>query len=152
MTQRTNTDRIEKSVLLRAPRSRVWRALTDAEEFGAWFRVALEGQFAVGEPVRGRITYAGYEHLMMEVTVERMDPECLFSFRWHPGADEPEDPATEPTTLVELRLEETPEGTLLTVVESGFDRLPPGRRDEAFRQNEEGWAIQMENVREHVDG
>jgi uncharacterized protein YndB with AHSA1/START domain len=147
-----NTDRIEKTVRLRAPRSRVWRALTDAREFGTWFRVALEGQFAVGQPIRGRITYPGYEHLTMEVTVERMEPERLFSYRWHPGAAEPEDPAAEPTTLVEFRLEDAPDGTILTVVESGFDQLPPERRDEAFRENEEGWAIQMENIRSHVDG
>ena len=150
-TDRT-TDRIEKSVLLRAPRSRVWRALTDAEEFGAWFRAAMEGPFAVGETARGRITYPGYEHLTMEVVVERMEPERLFSYRWHPGAEEPEDPATAPTTLVEFRLEDVPGGTRLTVVESGFDRLPPERREVAFRENEGGWEIQMENVRKHVDG
>ncbi len=147
-----STDRIEKSVLLRAPVSRVWRALTDAQEFGTWFRADLEGGFAVGRTTRGRITYPGYEHLTMEVAIERMEPERLFSFRWHPGGDPPEDPATAPTTLVEFRLEEVAEGTRLTVVESGFDRLPPDRREQSFRENEEGWAIQLENVRRHVDG
>ena len=149
----TTSDRIEKQVLLRAPKSRVWRALTDAEEFGAWFRVKLEGQFAVGQRIRGKITYPGYEHLTMDATVERMDQEKLFSFRWHPGAVDPNvDYLKEPSTLVEFRLEEAKGGTLLTVVESGFDRLPPERREEAFRGNERGWAIQMENIKRHVDG
>jgi len=82
----TSADRIEKSILLRAPRSRVWRALTDAQEFGAWFRVQLEGAFAEGATLRGRITYPGYEHLTMEMLIERMDRERLFSYRWHPYA------------------------------------------------------------------
>ena len=149
----SKTDRIEKKVLLRAPRSRVWQALTDAREFGTWFRVKLESGFAAGKRVTGRITYPGYEHLTFNVQVERMDAERLLSFRWHPAAVDPEiDYSTEPSTLVEFRLEDAPEGTLLTVVESGFDRLPAARRDEAFRMNSEGWAIQMENVRRHVTG
>jgi len=146
-------DRIQKTILLRAPRARVWRALTDSEEFGAWFRVKLEGGFAVGKRVRGKVTYPGYEHLTMDVTVERMDHQQLFSFRWHPNAIDPEiDYSTDPTTLVEFRLEEATEGTLLTVVESGFDRIPPGRRAEAFRKNLEGWEIQMQNIQRHVAG
>lgn len=149
----SDTDRIQKTILLRAPRARVWRALTAAEEFGAWFRVKLEGDFALGKRVRGKITYPGYEHLDMDVTVERMDKEQLFSFRWHPYAVDPgADLSAEPTTLVEFRLEETAEGTLLTVVESGFDRIPPARRAEAFRSNSEGWDIQVENIRRHVAG
>jgi len=97
----TSTDRIEKKIVLRADRSRVWRALTDAEEFGTWFRVKLEGRFAAGQRIRGKITYPGYEHLTMDVTVERMDPEELFSFRWHPAAVAPNvDYTGEPTTLV----------------------------------------------------
>jgi len=148
-----NTDRIEKQILLRAPRSRVWRALTDAGEFGTWFRVRLEGEFAVGRRVRGRITYPGYEHLTMEVTVERMDDEKLFSFRWHPYAIDPKvDYSTEPTTLVEFRLQDEADGTRLTVVESGFDRIPAARRDEAFRMNSQGWAVQIENILRHVTG
>jgi len=148
-----NTDRIEKQILLRAPRSRVWRALTDAGEFGTWFRVRLEGEFAVGRRVRGRITYSGYEHLTMEVTVERMDDEKLFSFRWHPYAIDPKvDYSTEPTTLVEFRLQDEADGTRLTVVESGFDRIPAARRDEAFRMNSQGWAVQIENILRHVTG
>jgi uncharacterized protein YndB with AHSA1/START domain len=149
----SDSDRIEKAILLRAPTSRVWRALTDAEEFGAWFRVKLEGVFAVGKRIRGRITHPGSEHLTMDLTVERMDEEKLFSFRWHPYAIDPKiDYSTEPTTLVEFRLEETRDGTRLTLVESGFDRIPAGRRAEAFRMNGQGWALQMENIRAHVAG
>jgi len=150
---KTSTDRIEKKILLRAPRERVWRALTDAAEFGAWFRVKLEGGFAAGKRVRGKVTYPGYEHLTFDVLVERIEPERLFSLRWHPAAVDPVvDYSKEPTTLVEFRLEEVPEGTRLSVVESGFDRIPAGRRDEAFRMNSEGWGIQLENVRRHVGG
>ena len=149
----STSDRIEKQILLKAPKSRVWRALIDAREFGSWFRVDLDGQFAVGQRIRGKITYPGYEHLTMDVKVETMDEEKLFSFRWHPGAVDPKvDYSKEPATLVEFRLEEKAGGTLLTVVESGFDRLPPERREEAFRGNEKGWAIQMENIKRHVDG
>ena len=149
----TSSDRIEKQILLRTSKSRVWRALTNAEEFGTWFRVKLDGDFAVGKRVAGQITYPGYEHLNMEVTVERMDDERLFSFRWHPYAVDPTvDYSTEPTTLVEFRLEEVAGGTLLIVVESGFDRIPAGRRAEAFRMNGEGWQTQMENIQRHVAG
>jgi len=149
----TVTDRIEKQILLRAPRARVWRALTDASEFGTWFRVALDGEFTVGTRVTGRVTYPGYEHLRFQVFVERMEAESRFSFRWHPHAVEPEeDDSSEPTTLVEFRIEETAGGTLLTVVESGFDQLPADLRDEALRRNSEGWEIQMQNIRDHVAG
>lgn len=148
---KTPTDRIEKQTLLRAPRSRVWRALTQAKEFGAWFRVELDGDFAVGKRVKGRVTYPGYEHVTFEVQVERMEAERLFSFRWHPHAIDPEvDYSKEPTTLVEFRLEEAEGGTSLTVVESGFDRIPASRRDQAFRMNTQGWAIQLENIARHV--
>jgi uncharacterized protein YndB with AHSA1/START domain len=148
-----DTDRIEKQILLRAPRSRVWRALTDSAEFGTWFRVQLETGFAAGQRATGRITYPGYEHLRFEATVERMEAERLFSFRWHPYAVDPEvDYSAEPTTLVEFRLEEREGGTLLTVVESGFDRVPARRRGEAFLRNSEGWAIQLENICRHVAG
>jgi uncharacterized protein YndB with AHSA1/START domain len=146
------TDRIEKKILLRASRSRVWRALTNAEEFGAWFRVKLHGDFAVGKRVQGGITYPGYEHLTMDVTVERMDDQELFSFRWHPYAVDPKvDYSKEPTTLVEFRLEEVADGTLLTVVESGFDRIPPARRAEAFPRNEQGWTVQLKNIENYVN-
>jgi uncharacterized protein YndB with AHSA1/START domain len=145
------TDRIEKNLVLRAPRSRVWRALTDAGEFGSWFGVELENSFAVGTTVRGRITHPGYEHLHMEVFVERMDPERYFSYRWHPYAVDPKiDYSSEPTTLVEFRLDEVPDGTRLTIVESGFDRIPLRRREEAFRMNSEGWTIQAQNIERYV--
>ncbi len=149
----TSTDRIEKQILLRAPRARVWRALTDAREFGSWFRVKMESGFAPGAVARGRITYPGYEHLVFEATVERMEPERLLSWRWHPAAvDAAVDYSKEPTTLVTFTLDDTPDGTLLTVVESGFDQIPVARRAEAFRLNEGGWAEQLQNVARHVHG
>lgn len=141
------TDRIEKRIVLNAPRSRVWRAITDAEEFGTWFHVRLAGAFTPGARVLGRLTEPGYEHVTMEVLVERVEPEDLFSFRWHPYAVEPDvDYASEPTTLVEFRLAEVADGTELTVVESGFDQLPPSRRADAFRMNDQGWAAQLQNI------
>jgi len=149
----TNTDRIEKKIVLRAPRARVWRAITDSREFGTWFRAVLDGPFVAGERVTGRITYPGYEHLTMELLVEKVEPERLFSFRWHPNAVEPgTDYAKEPTTLVEFRLEEVTEGTQLTIVESGFDALPAERRAEAYRGNDEGWTEQVRNIAAHVGG
>lgn len=149
----SSTDRIEKQIVLKAPRGRVWRALTDAGEFGEWFRVKLEGPFVPGQRTGGNITWPGYEHIRMDVQVERMDAETLFSFRWHPYAIEPEvDYSGEPPTLVEFRLETVAEGTRLTVVESGFDALPAARRDEAYRMNDGGWAQQMGNIKQHVAG
>ena len=148
-----STDRIEKTVVLKAPRSRVWRAIADATEFGRWFGVNLEAPFAPGAQVTGRITSRGYEHVVMRITIERIEPERLFSFRWHPYAIEPGvDYSAEPTTLVEFRLEEAAAGaqTELTVVESGFDRIPAARRAEAFRMNEKGWASQLKNIERHV--
>jgi uncharacterized protein YndB with AHSA1/START domain len=150
---RTNTDRIEKRVTLRAPRSRVWRALTSAEEFGAWFGVKLEREFAEGAAVRGRITIKGYEDAMFEIFIERIQPERFFSYRWHPYAVDPKhDYSSEPTTLVEFRLDEADggKGTTLTIVESGFDRLPANRRAEAFRMNEGGWTGQIKNIERYV--
>jgi uncharacterized protein YndB with AHSA1/START domain len=153
MTTTTTTDRIEKEILLHAPRSRVWRALTDSREFGAWFGVDLQGPFVVGQPVKGKVTNRGYAHLTMEVVVERLDAEISFAFRWHPYAVEPGvDYSAEPMTLVEFRLDEAAGGTRLTIVESGFDRVPAHRRDEAFRMNASGWQAQLENVRKHVAG
>ena len=145
------TDSIEKHIELKAPIARVWRALTDHEEFGAWFRVKLDGPFVLGEVSRGRITYPGYEHLKWEATVRAMEPERLFAFTWPPNATDPEvDYSGEPTTLVEFRLEATPGGTRLTVTQSGFDALPKDRRDEALRMNEGGWEEQMRNIERHV--
>jgi uncharacterized protein YndB with AHSA1/START domain len=151
MQTETTTDRIEKTIMLRAPRSRVWRALTVAEEFGEWFRVKLEGPFVEGATVRGRITHPGYEHLTMEIMVERLDPERYFAYRWLPYAIDPGvDYSNEPTTLVEFRLEDAAGGTVLTLTESGFDRIPLSRRAEAFRMNDNGWSEQLKNVERHV--
>ena len=148
----SNTDRIHKQIVLRAPRARVWRALTDAAEFGAWFGVKIAGQFAPGARVRGQITHKGYEHLVMEIAVERMEPERLFSWRWHPNAIDPAvDYTSETPTLVVFELQDVPEGTLLTVEESGFDRIPLTRRSEAYRGNEDGWAQQMTAIQKHVE-
>jgi uncharacterized protein YndB with AHSA1/START domain len=149
----SSSDRIEKHITLRAPRARVWRALTAAAEFGAWFRVELDGELVQGAHVTGRITHPGYEHVRMEMWVETLEPQRLFSFRWHPYAIETDvDYSKEPTTLVEFRLDEHADGTLLHVVESGFDALPEHRRSEAFRMNSDGWGKQLENVRRHVAG
>jgi uncharacterized protein YndB with AHSA1/START domain len=145
------TDRIEKQVLLRAPRSRVWHALTETHEFSQWFGVKLTGTFTPGARLRGQVTHKGYEHLTLELTVDRVEPERLFSWRWHPNAIDPAmDYSAEPTTLVVFELEEVDGGTLLTVVESGFDRLPAARREQAFSGNAEGWAMQMEFIANHV--
>ena len=145
------TDRIEKRVPLRASRSRVWRALTDAEEFGTWFGVRLQAPLTEGATVRGQITTPGYEQLTLEMIVERVEPEQYFAYRWHPYAIDPAvDYSEEPMTLVEFRLEDAPEGTVLTIVESGFDRIPFARRAEAFRMNEGGWAQQARNIERHV--
>jgi len=144
-------DRIEKEVVLRAPRSRVWRALTDAEEFGAWFGVKLQGGFAAGARVQGQITIPGYEHVTMDITVVRLEPERRFTWRWHPAAVEPGvDYSAEPTTLVEFHLEEVAGGTRLTVVESGFESIPLARRAKALEENEGGWAAQLQNIARHV--
>jgi uncharacterized protein YndB with AHSA1/START domain len=145
------SDRIEKRIELRAPVSRVWRALTDYREFGEWFRVKLQGPFVVGEVSRGNITYPSYEHVVWEAVVEAMEPERLFSFTWHPYAVDPAvDYSGETPTLVEFRLEPSAAGTLLILTESGFDKIPAGRRLEAFRRNEGGWTEQMKNIENHV--
>ena len=142
---------IEKQIELKAPVSRVWRALTDHNEFGEWFRVKLENPFVPGKIARGRILYPGYEHLTMEVVVKTMEPETLFSFTWHPYAIDPKkDYSSEPQTLVEFRLAPKGSGTLLTLAESGFDALPKDRAFEAFRMNEGGWTAQMKNIERHV--
>jgi uncharacterized protein YndB with AHSA1/START domain len=147
----STTDRIEKRIELNAPVARVWRALTDYREFGQWFRVNLEEPFVPGKHTRGHITYPGYEHLVMDVVVQAMEKERLFSFNWHPYAVDPKvDYSKEPPTLVEFRLEKTARGTLVTVTESGFDALPAARRDEAFRMNSDGWGEQMKNIEAHV--
>jgi uncharacterized protein YndB with AHSA1/START domain len=144
-----STDRIQKTVLLRAPRSRVWQALTDPAQFGEWVGTKLTGRFAPGQRTRGPITIPGYDHLAFEVIVEQLEPERLFSWRWQPGGDPDIDPA-EPMTLVVFELEEVPEGTRLTVTESGFDQIPVARRAKAYRENDEGWTGQFENLSRYL--
>jgi uncharacterized protein YndB with AHSA1/START domain len=167
-------DRIEKQVMLRAPISRVWRAIADAREFGRWFGIELSGEFAAGTTLTGTFVEEINEVAILEYqqklglppskvrlpeknlvfcTVERVEPPRYLSFRWIPyGIDAEVDPRNEPTTLVEFRLEEAPEGTLLTIAESGFDRVPAHRRERAFRMNQAGWAGQAANISKHVDG
>ncbi len=169
-----STDRIEKQVTLRAPLSRVWRAIADAQEFGRWFGFTLEGAFVEGQTLRGTFDGALDEAAIVDYqkslglrpskvklpdkgtvfcTVERIEPEHYFSFRWIPyGIDAEADLENEPTTLVEFRLELVAEGTRLTIVESGFDRVPAHRRERAFRMNEGGWASQAENLKKYVEG
>ena len=146
-----STDRIEKRTLLRASRSRVWRAIADAEEFGTWFGMKLDGEFAEGATVRGKVTHPGYEHVTVEMLVERIEPERYFSYRWHPHAVEAGvDYSAEPTTLVEFIVEEAEGGTAVTIVESGFDRIPLARRAEAFRMNDGGWSSQIDRLARYV--
>jgi uncharacterized protein YndB with AHSA1/START domain len=143
---------IEKRIELKAPVSRVWRALTDYQQFGEWFRVKLDAPFAPGEISRGHITYLGYEHIQWEATVRKMEPERLFSFTWHPYAVDPAiDYSKEPTTLVEFRLEAKDGGTVLSLTESGFDAIPKERQFEAFRMNDGGWTEQMTNIERYVE-
>jgi uncharacterized protein YndB with AHSA1/START domain len=146
-----SNDRIEKQIELMAPISRVWRALTDYREFGEWFRVKLEGPFVAGEAAGGFITWPGYEHLRMEVVVQKIEPERFFSYTWHPYSIDPKvDYSQETPTLVEFTLEKSAKGTLLKVTESGFDKIPSGRRAEAFRMNDNGWTQQVKNIESHV--
>jgi uncharacterized protein YndB with AHSA1/START domain len=148
----SDTDRIEKEIVVKATRARVWRALTDVSEFNQWFGVEMKDAFAPGRRLRGRVTHPGYEHLVMDVVVERMDPEALLSFRWHPGATQAGDHhPDEERTLVVFELSDAPGGTRVRVVESGFDRLPASRRAQAFRENTEGWDGQLENIKKHVE-
>jgi uncharacterized protein YndB with AHSA1/START domain len=145
-------DRIEKRTELKAPLASVWRALTDYREFGEWFRVKLEGPFIAGEVSRGQIAYPGYEHLKWEALVQKIEPERLFSFTWHPYAVAPRiDYSSETPTLVEFRLEPIAGGTLLVVTESGFDKIPNHRRKDAFLANEGGWAEQIKNIEAYVE-
>jgi uncharacterized protein YndB with AHSA1/START domain len=168
------SDRIEKTVVLRASVSRVWQAISTAREFGRWFGIELKGDFAAGQTIRGTFSHGFNEAKILELqkrlglppsnvripeamfvfcTVERIEPERFLSFRWIPYAIDAEaDPETEPTTLVEFQLEKVAEGTRLTIVESGFEHVPQHRRQRAFRMNEAGWSGQMENVRQYVQG
>jgi uncharacterized protein YndB with AHSA1/START domain len=146
------TDRIEKSITLRASRSRVWRALTTPQEFGAWFGADIEAKaFKPGARVMGRITIPGFDHVKLEMAIERVEPERVFSYRWHPYAVEPDvDYSAEPSTLVEFVLEDAGDATELRVTESGFDKIPAERRSIAFRMNEGGWSEQLRNIERYV--
>ncbi|MCB2114279.1 MAG: SRPBCC family protein [Parvularculaceae bacterium] len=145
-------DDIVKTVVLEAPVSRVWRALTDHNEFGQWFRVKLDQPFRPGGLSTGRMTFPGYEHYPWRATVERMEAERLFSFRWCDFDEKSDLPiAKQPTTHVEFALEPVEGGrTRLTVTESGFDSLPESRRIDVMRDNAEGWNIQTGNIAAHV--
>jgi uncharacterized protein YndB with AHSA1/START domain len=157
------TDRIEKRILLRASRARVWRALTDASEFGNWFGMKIDGAFAAGALVRGTIVptkvdaavaalQKEHEGLAFEIAVDRIEPQRLFSFRWHPHAIERGvDYSAEPTTLVTFELAESEGGVLLTVTESGFDRIPLERRAKAFTANEQGWGMVVKLIEKHLE-
>jgi uncharacterized protein YndB with AHSA1/START domain len=146
-------ERIEKTVELKAPIDRVWRALTDPAEFGAWFRVRLDGPFAVGEITTGQITYEGYEHYRwVSRTTELDESRRRLAFTWVHPLDPANPRPGDPSTLVEFELEPTPNGTRLRLVESGFEAIPAERRADILRSNEEGWQIQMTNIRQHVEG
>ena len=148
----TDPNRIEKQITLRAPRTRVWRAISDAREFGQWFGVNLDGNFEPGKTITGRMVNPAYQHVPFTLNVERIEPEHLFSYRWRPYAIDPAvDYSAEPLTLVEFHLEEVDGGTRLTVVESGFEGIPAHRRAEAFRMNDKGWTAQVENIRRYVE-
>jgi len=150
-----SSDRIEKQILLKAPLDRVWRALTDSRQFAIWFGVRFDAPFVPGARMRGAIVgtkmnaevakaQSQYKDVPFEITIEQIVPERLFSFRWHPGAFDPNvDYSKEPATLVEFSLKQQPDGVLLTVTESGFDQIPIERRAKTFAGNAEGWKIQM---------
>jgi uncharacterized protein YndB with AHSA1/START domain len=158
----SDTDRIEKKILLRAPRERVWRAISNSQEFGSWFGVKLDGPFVAGTQLTGKVvpttvdpevakSQKPYEGMTFEFTVDRIEPMKLFSLRWHPFAVEPGvDYSKEPTTLVAFQLEEVPGGTMLTITESGFDKIPLARRAKAFAANEQGWAEQLKLIEKYL--
>ncbi len=146
------SDRIERKVLLNAPRKKVWEALTDAEQFGRWFGIALKGKtFVAGETIEAPITYPGYEHVIWKAKIERILPQTRFSFSWHPFAVEKGfDYDKETPTLVEFTVEDRAPGILLRVVESGFDTVPEARRLKAFKMNSRGWDEQMRNIESYL--
>ena len=144
-------NQVKKHIEIAAPLSRVWRALTDSRRFGEWFLVKMDGPFVAGQPVGGQITHPGYEHVRMEIVVKAIEPETLFSYTWHPYSIDPKvDYSKEESTLVKFRLEATAGGTLLTVTETGFDKIPAARRAEALRMNDGGWAQQVKNIQAYV--
>jgi uncharacterized protein YndB with AHSA1/START domain len=145
------TDRIERTMFLPAPRARVWQLLSDSREFGKWFGIEFNGPFIMGARLQGRVTHPGYEHLRLEITIERIVPERVLSWRWHPNAvDITRDYSAEPTTLVSFSLEDVTSGTQVTVMESGFDNIPADRREAARSENVKGWNMQMDSLRQYV--
>jgi uncharacterized protein YndB with AHSA1/START domain len=147
----SGTDAIAKDILLTAPRARVWRALTDSTQFGAWFGVVFHGPFVAGTSIDGTLTIPGYEHLTFAFAIETIEPETRFAFRWHPYAIDPAyDYSAEPTTLCTFTLEDADGGILLRVVESGFDAIPAHRRVKAFESNTGGWKSQLENIAKYL--
>lgn len=148
-----STDRVEKRLVLRAPRSRVWRAISTPAEFSAWFRIRLDGAFAEGATVRGDVIHSTGDHVCtVEMQIERIEPERYFSYRWHPYPMDPTyDYSAEPTTLVEFIVDDAEGGTAVTIVESGFDQIPIHRRAEAFRMNDGGWTALIGNLARHVE-
>ncbi len=147
----SSTDRIEKHVTFDAPRSRVWRALTDVSQFNSWFGVHLTSPFTPGAEVKGQMTVPKYQHVTMSIWIESLEPEHFFSFRWHPYAiEEGVDYSAEPTTLVAFTLDDAGAGTQLTIIESGFDAIPESRRAKAFSSNSNGWNGQIENIRKYL--
>jgi len=150
-TTAPSTDRIEKQIDLDAPLPRVWRALTEVEQFNEWFGITLTTPFSPGAEVSGKFRNPKYEHLTMTIWIETIEPPKFFSFRWHPYAIEPGvDYSSEPTTLVSFTLEEAGAGTHLTIIESGFDAIPESRRAKAFSMNSNGWSGQAENIRKYL--
>lgn len=155
----SDTDRIEKDIVLRAPIARVWHAISDAKAFGEWFGVAFDAPFAVGARVTGKIvptkvdaevaaSQAPYTGMACDIAIEEMVVEQRFAFRWLPGADPSGDETA--TTLVVFALESVPDGTRLTITESGFDAIPIERRAKAFAENEGGWAIQTSLIAKYL--
>lgn len=146
-----NAHTIIKQIHIHAPVTRVWQALTDHHQFGAWFGIKLEGPFVPGKTTRGQITFEGYEHVLIDFMVEQLQPEQRFVYRWHPYCVDPEvDYSKETPTQVELLLTAKDNGTLLQVTESGFDKIPSHRYDEAMRMNTKGWESQLNNIAEYV--
>ena len=158
----SDSDRIVRKILLRAPRERVWNAISDSRQFGAWFGAEFNEAFAPGKSASGRIVgtkvdaevaarQQPHADRVFEFAIDRIEPRRLFSYRWHPYAVEPGiDYSREPMTLVVFELEDAPDGTMLTVTESGFDRIPLERRAKAFERNGEGWTMQMTLIEKYL--
>lgn len=157
-----HTDRIEKKVLLRASRDRVWHAISDSAQFGSWFGMEFDGPFIAHTRLTGRIIpttvdpetaklqqpYAGKP---VEIVVDRIEPMRRFAFRWHPFAINPQvDYSKEPMTLILFELADVADGILLTITESGFDKIPLERRALAFAADEGGWEKQTQLIRKYL--